>query len=277
MFGLLIRLIAMPLLGLLLVPVLAVATLRGPKWEWHFWAVMWLLWMQVQLESSQGHWVALFLWLIASLCLRELQGIGVGPRQWLLKVRTALAGGLVFSGLALATWTMMHCLAGRAELNFAAGRAAFLADVAGATALLLKGRIADWLGNTSVRSSWRLLGGTALLVLLAVTLTAPWGQLSVPLARPISDCCEALPWIDRLQYFLALVQGHHGAGLSVHSALAQQTWAELKLFSGGLDVLARVVLPMWLFLHLWETLIQRKTTNSSFRSIHRIRVRTVRR
>jgi hypothetical protein len=267
----------MPFLGLLLLPVLAVATLRGPKWEWHFWAVMWLLWMQVQLQSAHGHWVALLLWLIASLCLRELQGIGAGPPRWLLKLRTALAGGLGFSGLALASWMIMHRLPGRTELIFAAGRVVFLASAAGAATLLLEGRIADWLGNTSGRSAWRLLGGTALLVLLAVTLTAPWGQLSVPLASPFSDCCEALPWNDRLLYFLALVQEHHGAGLLLHPAPARLIWAALRLFSGGRDVLASIVLPMWMFLHLWERLIQRPTTTSGARSIRRIRVGTVRR
>src|SRR5436190_18192884 len=238
---------------------------------------MWLLWMQVQLQPAQGHWVALLLWLIANLCLRELHGIGEGPPQWLRKLRTALAGGLVFSGLALASWTMMHCLAGRTELIFAVGRAVFLASAAGAAKLLLNGRIADWLGSTSGRSLWRLLGGTALLVLLAVTLTAPWGQLSVPLARPISDSWEAVPWISRLLFFLARVQEDHGAGLSLLSTLARQTWRNLRLFSGGLDVLASIVLPMWMFQHLWERLIQRPTTNSGARSIRRIRVGTVRR
>jgi hypothetical protein len=148
------------------------------------------------------------------------------------KLGIAVAGGVAFLGLAL-LWLLLS-EPSLAPSWRALAAVPFLA-YGGATGVLLRRGLRDWRRRKAEGSFWKLPPAILLLGILGVLFGGLWKIAS-----------RQFGWLIQL--------GPTGAIALLRpsdSVLSGSAWLVMQ----WLDIVALVVLPLWLFQHLWERLV----------------------
>jgi hypothetical protein len=222
------------LLGMLAVLLLAVGTARGwgeREWRRAKLAVLLLgLWAVARALGSTSP--SLLLGLLILFQAERLVEPGEPPAPWRRKLGIAVAGGVAFLGLAL-LWRLLS-QPSLAPPWKALASIPFLA-YGGVTGMLLRQGLRDWRRRRAKASSWKLPPAIVLLGILGLVLAGLWQIAS-----------------RHIWWLLYLGPGRYVAWLRPSdSLLSGSAWLAMQ----WLDLVAWVVLPLWLFQHLWERLV----------------------